>query len=141
VLDHSPVEWGAGGLVAPADEAIRFLRGLFGGELLKPSSLEAMMEFRPTPPLGIPDAQPAPGAPSDGYGLGLIRMERAGFTLLGHGGLFTGHTAGLWDVPECGITIALYFNRGFIGQRAVLDRVLPLVTGSPDGSSKCGRGR
>lgn len=141
VLDRSPVEWGAGGLVAPAEESIRFLRGLFAGDLLAPASLESMTQFRSTPPLGVSDPNATSSDPSDGYGLGLVRVERAGFTLLGHGGLFTGHTAGLWHIPDRGITIALYFNRGFINQRAVLDQVLPIVTRSPDGSTKCGQSR
>jgi D-alanyl-D-alanine carboxypeptidase len=136
-LDRSPVEWGAGGLVAPAEDALRFLRGLVGGKLLGPASLQAMTRFRSTPPLGTPDPNATPPARSDGYGLGLVEMERAGVTLLGHGGLFTGHTAGLWHVPDCGITIALYFNRGFINQRAILDELLPVVTGSQGGWTKC----
>lgn len=127
-LDHSPVEWGAGGLVASAEDAIRFLRGLFDSKLLKPASLETMTQFRPTPQLGVPDRNSPPGGHSDGYGLGLIRMERAGATLTGHGGLFTGHTAGLWHIPNRDITIALYFNRGFVNQRAVLDKIVPVVT-------------
>lgn len=131
VLDRSPVEWGAGGVAAPADEAIRFLRGLFAGELLTPASLEAMTRFRDTPPLGVADADAKPGGPSEGYGLGLVRMERAGFTLVGHGGLFTGHTAGLWHLPDRGVTIALYFSRGFVEQRAVLEQVVPVVTRNP----------
>lgn len=138
VLDKSPVEWGAGGVAAPAEEAIRFLRGLFEGTLLAPASLDAMTRFRSTPPLGAEAANAAPGA-TDGYGLGLVRMERAGLTLLGHGGLFTGHTAGLWHIPDCGVTIALYFNRGFVDQRAVLDQVVPVVTRNPDGSTRCGK--
>lgn len=126
-LDRSPVEWGAGGVVAPAAEATRFLHGLFAGQLLKPETLATMTEFRPTRALGAH----APGPGQDGYGLGLVRMERAGLTLFGHGGLFTGHTAGLWHLPERGLTIALYFNRGFVDQRAALDRILPVVAHLP----------
>lgn len=140
VLDKSPVEWGAGGLAAPVEEAIGFLRGLFEGKLLAPASIEDMARFRSIPPLGgVVDAEP--GAPSDGYGLGLIQMERAGVTLLGHGGLFTGHTAGLWHIPDCGVTIALYFNRGFVNFRAALDQIVPGVTRNPDGSTRCGQDR
>jgi D-alanyl-D-alanine carboxypeptidase len=136
-LDRSPVEWGAGGLAASADDALRFLSALFAGELLTPASLEAMTRFRPTPRLGVSSDKAPPGARPDGYGLGLVRMERAGFTLIGHGGLFTGHTAGLWHLPDCGVTIALYFNRGFVDQRAVLDRVVPVAARSPGASTRC----
>lgn len=126
-LDRSPVEWGAGGVVAPAAEATRFLHGLMGGRLLKPETLAAMAEFRPTRALG---AHASDGS-QDGYGLGLVRMERAGLTLIGHGGLFTGHTAGLWHLPEHDLTIALYFNRGFVDQRAALERILPVAARLP----------
>lgn len=30
--------------------------------------------------------------------------------MIGHGGLYTGHTAGLWSVPECSASIAFYVN-------------------------------
>lgn len=126
-LDRSPVEWGAGGVVAPAAEATRFLHGLFAGQLLRPETLATMTEFRVTRALGAH----APDGSQDGYGLGLVRMERSGQTLIGHGGLFTGHTAGLWHLPEHGLTIAVYFNRGFVDQRAALERILPVVAHLP----------
>jgi|GEM_PF-1358926 len=128
VLDRSPAEWGAGGVAAPAGEAIQFLRGLLDGKLLAPASLESMKQFHSTPQLGVSDPKTPPDQ-SDGYGLGLMKMERGGLTILGHGGLFTGHTAGLWSISECDVTIALYFNRGFVNQRAVLDQIFPVVCG------------
>lgn len=137
VLDRSPVEWSAGGEVAPAAEAVRFLRALVGGELLRPASFEQMTSFRPTPPLGQADPDAKPGEKTEGYGMGLVRLKRAGHELIGHGGLFTGHTAGLWHLPECDTTIALYFNRGFVEQRKALDLIVPEVTKNPDGSSRC----
>jgi D-alanyl-D-alanine carboxypeptidase len=140
VLDRSPVEWGAGGVAASATDGLSFLHGLMTGRLLADSTLAAMTTFRPTPPLGV-QARSDSAAPVDGYGLGLVRMSRAGFTLVGHGGLFTGHTAGLWHVPECGFSVALYFNRGFVGQREVLDRLMTAVGGGSLGIGHCGTGQ
>lgn len=123
-LDRSPVEWGAGGLAGPAADALEFMDALMNGLLLMPQSLDSMQTFRTTPSLGVG------GTTADlasGYGLGLVRMERAGYTVVGHGGLFTGHTAGLWHLPSCGVTIVLFFNRGFVGQRRILDRVVPAI--------------
>ncbi|HEX4955490.1 MAG TPA: serine hydrolase domain-containing protein [Thermoanaerobaculia bacterium] len=139
VLDASSAEWGSGGLVAPAEEALRFLEGLLGGKLLASPSLEAMRTFRVTPPLGQWTSDTAPPDRSSGYGLGLVEMERPGYTLIGHGGAFSGHTAGLWHVADCGVTFALYLNRGLIPQRGLLDRIVPAITRGPDGSSRCGR--
>lgn len=131
VLDRSSVEWSAGGLIAPAEEAVRFLQALVSRKLLKPAALEAMRQFRPIPPLGMPNPDAKPGEKTDGYGMGLVRMKRAGEELIGHGGLYTGHTAGLWHLPERNITIALYFNRGFVEQRKALDQIVPALTQKP----------
>lgn len=137
-LDRSPVEWGAGGIAAPAAEALRFIGSLMRGSLLSASSLGAMTEFRPTPPLGIAGRSNSGSEADNGYGLGLVRMVRNGFTLVGHGGLFTGHTAGVWFVQECDAAIAVYFNRGFVGQRDLLDGVTALLAEGAVGAWECG---
>ncbi len=128
ILDQSSVELSAGGLAAPASEAIQFLNGLFHEKLLSEKTLKTMMQFRPIPPLGVSDSNQNRHGRKDGYGLGLIKMELDGFTLLGHGGLYNGHTAGLWYIPDRDITIALYFNRGFIGQNEILHQLFPVIT-------------
>lgn len=130
-LDRSPVEWGAGGLAAPAIDALAFLGALMHGQVLSASTLALMTDFRPTQPLGVDAGRVSPPDSENGYGLGLVRMLRGGVEFIGHGGLFTGHTAGLWYVPECDATISLYFNRGFVGQRALLDEIVALLA---DGS-------
>lgn len=73
VLDQSSAEWSAGGIVATAEENIRFLRGLFAGELLAPASLKAMTTFRSTPQLGVSDPNATAKHKSDGYGLGICK--------------------------------------------------------------------
>ncbi len=138
LLDRSPAEWGAGGLATSAEDALQFFDALMAGRLLTSSSLELMTEFRDTPPLGMPEPNAPEAHEPDGYGLGLIRMERPGFSLIGHGGAFTGHTAGLWHVPNCGVTIALYFNRGLVGQRSALDRTLAWIKEITNGVGNCG---
>ena len=87
-----------------------------------------MEQFRPIPQLGITDSDQDSQKKSDGYGLGLIRMELEGYTLLGHGGLYNGHTAGLWHIPDRDITLALYLNRGFVDQRAILLQLLTVIS-------------
>ncbi len=107
------------------------------GSLLSASSLGVMTEFQPTPPLGIAGRSDSASEADNGYGLGLVRMVRNGFTLIGHGGLFIGHTAGVWFVPECDAAIALYFNRGFVGQRELLDGVTALLAEGGAGAWEC----
>lgn len=137
VLDRSPIEWGAGGMASSATDAVVFLHGLLGGDVLGEALLREMLEFQETPPLGVDAATAATASRSDGYGLGLVRMERPGFTAYGHGGLFTGHTAGVWYLPRCGLTVGMYFNRGFVGQRAALDRILGALPGLFPSAATC----
>lgn len=128
ILDRSFLEWGAGGLAAPARQALAFAAALFRGEILSPDSLEAMRGFRPTPPLGIGEGVAADA--ESGYGLGLARMQRSGYEAIGHGGLFSGHTAGLWYLSSDDVYVALFLNRGFVGQRRVLDRIVREIRGT-----------
>lgn len=74
--------------------------------------------------LGATTGDGAPPDLSDGYGLGLLSIRRRDYPVIGHGGLFTGHTAGLWYLPGCAVTVAIYLNRGFVGQRYALDRIV-----------------
>jgi D-alanyl-D-alanine carboxypeptidase len=137
VLDGSSVELAAGGLAASAEDALRFLRGLVGGRLLQPASFAAMKEFRATPALGNFNGEEGAAPEPEGYGMGLARMERAGRRLIGHGGLYNGHSAGLWHLPDCDLTLTLYFNRGLLEMRPALDQIVTALTQNPDGSTRC----
>lgn len=132
-LDRSNVEWGAGGLAATASDALGFLSALMAGEVVSPAGLAEMLDFRATPPLGVTGAEPDL---ESGYGLGLARVRRTGYEAIGHGGLFTGHTAGVWYLPRQEVTVALYLNRGFVGQRRMLDRVVREIQVQSTGSNE-----
>jgi len=137
VLEHSSVEWGAGGVVSTAADSLRFLDGLFGGELLKASSFERMLETVPAKALGAGGAEY--GIPRDvasAYAHGLMRTQRPAYEMLGHGGIFAGHTAGLWYLPASGIQLAVYFNRGFVPQRLLIDRVVEALGPTPSEPSR-----
>lgn len=121
ILDRSPVDYGSGGLIATAEESLKFLHALLGKKLLTEKSLAAMMPYQEIAPLGVHQEG---ASEKQRYGLGLLERKRGKYTFVGHGGLFTGHTAGLWQVPECNLEIALYFNRGFVDQGAVLDLLM-----------------
>lgn len=120
-LDGGNMEWGAGGVVASAEEAAEFLAALLDGRLISPDSLLGMQGWVATGSLGAPGPDTPPDL-EDGYGLGLIRVMRPGYQMIGHGGIYNGHTAGLWHVPECEATVAFYLNRGFSDGRALMDR-------------------
>ncbi|NUT91883.1 MAG: beta-lactamase family protein [Saccharothrix sp.] len=76
-MDLSPA-WAAGGLVSTAEEWPKFLRALFGGELL-PAHLLAEMK------------QAVPQGNGDGYGLGLMEINTPCGTVWGHSGGFPGY--------------------------------------------------
>jgi len=122
LLDTSSAEWGAGGLAGPIWEGLTFLNRLMEGRIIDPESLGSMTVYRATPPLGVPTDIGEGDA--NGYGLGLVWTRRRGYDLVGHGGLFNGHTTGFWYIRQCRLTVGFYLNRGFVGQWAVLDRVL-----------------
>jgi len=122
LLDRAPAEWGSSGLAGPIRDGLTFLGRLIEGELTDASTLGSMTVYRGTPPLGVPAADRRED--EHGYGLGLVWTRRRGYDLVGHGGLFNGHTAGFWYIRQCRLTVGLYMNRGFTGQWPVLDRVL-----------------
>lgn len=125
-LDESTAERSAGGLAASAEDALAFLSSLMGGQVVQAETLRTMMPSRSIPPLGQFDGQPST-AKTDGYGQGLARMQVAGRDLVGHGGLYNGHSAGLWYIPACQVTLVVYANRGLVNIRRALDAVIRAV--------------
>jgi D-alanyl-D-alanine carboxypeptidase len=73
-LDVSFDQYGGGGLVMSLSDLARAHRAIVRGDVFEDKKLVLLMQQEGT----------APG--SDGYGLGLLRMEVAGVTCWGHGG-------------------------------------------------------
>ncbi|MCK7621633.1 beta-lactamase family protein [Streptomyces sp. RS10V-4] len=75
--------WAAGSLVTSPSDLNRFFSALLGGRLLKPAQLAQMKTT-----VRMPDR---PGAPTEAYGLGLIRTQLScGKVAWGHGGKIPG---------------------------------------------------
>jgi CubicO group peptidase (beta-lactamase class C family) len=130
ILDKSTAERSAGGLAATARDALRFLSTLMERGLLPESTLRTMLPSRPILPLG--DFSGAvPTEKTDAYGRGLARMRVGGRELVGHGGLYNGHAAGLWYLPECRLTVVVYANRGLVNMRSALAPVISGISESP----------
>jgi hypothetical protein len=72
---------------------------LFGGRLLRPASLAAMVEFRPYE-----------GGEWDGYGLGVEHQTLDGQTIWGHDGDGRGMHVELWYLPRLRVCIATMWN-------------------------------
>ena len=82
--------WTAGALESTADDLVRWGDGLYGGAVLRPSSLAAMLDFN-----------------ADDYGMGAERYTLAGLAGYGHSGLLRGYTTLLIHLPGPHLTIAV----------------------------------
>lgn len=90
--------WTAGAMISTAQDLTRFTRGVFDGELLQPDTLREMLTFVDTPE-------------GYSYGIGTMKIESAGGTLIGHAGISFGAAANMWYVPELDITYTDLQNR------------------------------
>jgi D-alanyl-D-alanine carboxypeptidase len=81
--------WTDGGLASTAPDLARFGDALFGGRLLRTSTLRTMTRLN-----------------RFGHGLGLDPMRFAGRTWLGHSGGYGGYGAQIWHDTTRGVTIA-----------------------------------
>ena len=121
-----------GNMISTADDLRRFTDALFGGALLRDESLAMMAAFV--------DTGGAYEMPELEYGLGLMRArlnvgpDPAGrqrpdrlSTVLGHIGGIAGFRAGVWRVPESGITIALGVNQADIDPNLLARDALDLI--------------
>jgi D-alanyl-D-alanine carboxypeptidase len=118
-------------VAVPADVA-RFGDALFGGELLRPETMEQMFTFQ--------SGNGQYNMPALEYGLGVMRNRlpvgpdaqgaarpAAASTVLGHTGGFGGFRSVLWHAPESGVTIALGENQGATDPNILATRVLDAV--------------
>jgi len=118
---HGSADWAGGGLVSTTADLDRFLRGLFGGMLLPPDSLDTMAryDFRTLDPSRH-------SAGFLGYGMGLEARQVRGRLLRGH----RGH----WGVlchcdPATMTTITGTINQAQVRPDALLDGALGCLQG------------
>jgi D-alanyl-D-alanine carboxypeptidase len=130
VLDQSTAELSAGGLAATADDALAFLGALMDGRIVQAPRLADMMPSQPIAALGNFDGPPSKEK-TDAYGQGLARMQLAKREMIGHGGLYNGHSAGLWYLPSCHLSFVVYANRGLVNIRAALETLVDQLAALP----------
>jgi D-alanyl-D-alanine carboxypeptidase len=118
-------------LVSTTDDVRCFGVALFGGKLLKPTTMEQMLTFK--------NGKGQYNMPMLEYGLGVMRNQlemRAGApghahktarTVLGHTGGFGGFRSALWYEPASGITIALGMNQGATDPNILAARVFRAI--------------
>lgn len=91
--------WAAGGLAAPVGDLCLWARALFGGAVLDPATLEAMIA--PTP---------QSLAAEEPYGLGVYVTERAGRAVVGHTGSIMGFRGEVFFDRAAGVCVAVETN-------------------------------
>jgi D-alanyl-D-alanine carboxypeptidase len=93
---------GDDGIVATPIDAVKFLKGLMEGKLIKESSMSQMQQW----------VKNESGRPV--YGLGLIRFEEGGTIGFGHGGGGLGAGCLLLTVPAARMYVFLATNIGVV---------------------------
>ena len=84
-----------------AGDLAKWLHRLHQGEVLSPASLDEMLDFHSSTP-GEPEIS--------GYGLGTEQVIFGEVELWGHKGSSPGYRAGVYYLPEYGVTISLLIN-------------------------------
>jgi len=89
--------WTQGGMVSTAEDLARFADALFGGDLIEPASLEAMLTFLPADEQGRE------------WGMGVARLQTPLGGLIGMNGSGPGFVARMYRLPN-GATVVLLTN-------------------------------
>ena len=82
--------WTSAMLDSDAADLVRWGDALYGGGILRPGSLEQMLDFN-----------------ADGYGLGAEQYRFGGLLAYGHSGLLRGFTTLLVHIPDADLTLAV----------------------------------
>ncbi len=88
----------AGALVSTADDLVAFTEGLFGGQVISPTTLDEMID-------GTTE-------PRSGYGLGIATYPVGTAAVYGHNGRSVGFASSLRHDPLSGVTVVVLANDG-----------------------------
>ena len=89
--------WASGAMTSSAADLARWGDALYGGEILRPETRQAMLELN-----------------DHDYGYGVQKVEVPGATGYGHTGLLNTYTTLLYRHPSEDVTIALLVNRSHV---------------------------
>ncbi len=118
-IDEPVFAWASGAIVSPAREMVVFMDALLDGRLFSQASLVEMLTFVDN------DGRPLADLTKTGYGLGIMTRDRGSHRRVGHGGMYSGFTAGLWSVEGEDLIVALLLNRGlYFDEYKILDAII-----------------
>lgn len=112
----------AGSIASTADDLVTWAKALYGGSILSPASLSAMVGDV---------AVTAPFKPSIPYGLGVQAASVDGRQTLGHSGRLLGSRTVMRWLPNQGIAIAVLTNQSRNDPNLVARALLRVVLGAP----------
>jgi D-alanyl-D-alanine carboxypeptidase len=127
---HESITYGSSGVFTTAEELAVWCSALFGGKVLKRTSLDQMLKFNAA----------ASSSWCDSYGLGVFTFTkkiRDGVTAYGHGGGNIGTSAYMAYLPDYGVSIVIMINvmHGTCPDR-MLEDLIEIVTDDLRGSVK-----
>lgn len=118
----------AGSLASTAEDLVTWAKALYGGRVLSPASLTAMV---------ADVAVTAPFKPSIPYGLGVQAATIDGRPTLGHSGRLLGSRTVVRWLPEEGIAIAVLTNQSRNDPNLVARALLRDLLGTPIECASC----
>lgn len=118
----------AGNVAIGAPDLARWGAALYGGDVLRPDLLAAMIEDA---------SRTAPLRPRVPYGLGVQVVEIAGQPTYGHSGRLLGARAVLRYLARSGITVAVLSNQSRSDLGPLVADIIRLVVPAPIGCGRC----
>jgi CubicO group peptidase (beta-lactamase class C family) len=118
---------GAGGFAASANDLAHWAQALFGGDVLAPEYLEAMVDVAGT--AAVKSAIP--------YGYGVQVIEIDGRRTLGHSGRLLGFRAAVRYLPDQGVSIAVLTNQSRTDPGLIVRSLLRVALTPADDPCRC----
>jgi D-alanyl-D-alanine carboxypeptidase len=118
---------GAGGFAANARDLARWAQALFGGDVLAPEYLEAMVDVAGT--AAVKSAIP--------YGYGVQVIEIDGRRTIGHSGRLLGFRSAVRYLPDQGVSIAVLTNQSRTDPALIVRSLLRLALTPLDDPCRC----
>jgi D-alanyl-D-alanine carboxypeptidase len=118
----------AGSLASTADDLVTWAKAVYGGSVLTPPSLSAMV---------ADVAVTAPFKPSIPYGLGVQAATIDGRPTLGHSGRLLGSRTVVRWLPDQGIAIAVLTNQSRNDPNLIARALLRVLLGTPVECTTC----
>ena len=108
----------AGSIAASSHDLARWAQALYGGEVLEPGSLDAMLAGA---------AANTPLRPRIPYGLGVQEIVVGRWPSYGHSGRFLGFRASMRYLPQMGVSIAVLTNQSRTDPSGMVAALLNIV--------------